>query len=230
MSLIDDQTYSIWGSDLFELFKISLEPPTFRLYWEPSMLFAVPILLAIMITSLHLFNRMYRSSIFSIPASLMAVHRAMFPFCVLNSYGLFAVMTTQRLEVSIEASSDGENWTPYEFKYKPGDVHRRPPFILGHMPRLDWRMWFLPFSRFPNIPTWFIQFLEQIRKGNPATLHLLEKSPFPPNYQVPYLRVTLYDYKFSSPEELKSTRSYWTRTPKGMFLPFVLANEIQEID
>ena len=46
------------------------------------------------------------------------------PFEIVNSYGLFAVMTTTRLEIVIEGSSDGETWQAYEFKYKPGEVKR----------------------------------------------------------------------------------------------------------
>ena len=44
------------------------------------------------------------------------------PFRMVNSYGLFAVMTTERREIIVEGSNDGVNWLPYEFKYKPGDV------------------------------------------------------------------------------------------------------------
>ena len=33
-------------------------------------------------------------------------------------------------------SEDGE-WRPYGFKYKPGDLMRRPEVIIPHQPRLD---------------------------------------------------------------------------------------------
>src|SRR5204862_250335 len=64
------------------------------------------------------------------------------PFRSVNFYGLFAVMTTKRPEIVIEGSDDGKTWLPYEFKWKPGDVNRRPAFTWFHMPRLDWQMWF----------------------------------------------------------------------------------------
>ena len=60
----------------------------------------------------------------------------------MNSYGLFRVMTTTRTEIIIEHSSDGENWTPYHFEYKPVALQMRPRFFFPHMPRLDWQMWF----------------------------------------------------------------------------------------
>jgi hypothetical protein len=63
-------------------------------------------------------------------------------FRSMNSYGLFRVMTTKRPEIIISHSSDGENWIPYEFEYKPVALQMRPRFFFPHMPRLDWQMWF----------------------------------------------------------------------------------------
>jgi hypothetical protein len=60
----------------------------------------------------------------------------------MNSYGLFRVMTTTRPEIIIEHSSDGDNWIPYYFEYKPVALQMRPRFFFPHMPRLDWQMWF----------------------------------------------------------------------------------------
>lgn len=64
------------------------------------------------------------------------------PLHLVNSYGLFAVMTTSRVEIVIEGSNDGEHWQAYEFKYKPGDLRRAPPWVEPFQPRLDWQMWF----------------------------------------------------------------------------------------
>ena len=50
------------------------------------------------------------------------VIRSVSPFQIINSYGLFAVMTTTRPEIVIEGSNDGLTWLAYEFKYKPGDL------------------------------------------------------------------------------------------------------------
>ena len=55
------------------------------------------------------------------PGAVEAPGRAPSPFEIVNSYGLFAVMTTTRPEIIVEGSDDGEDWTPYEFRYKPGD-------------------------------------------------------------------------------------------------------------
>ena len=50
------------------------------------------------------------------------------PFHLVNSYGLFAVMTTTRPEIVVQGSADGETWLDYGFPWKPGDPGRRPRF------------------------------------------------------------------------------------------------------
>jgi hypothetical protein len=44
-------------------------------------------------------------------------------------------MTTSRTEIVIEGSNNGETWQAYEFKYKPGDVRRRLPWVAPYQPR-----------------------------------------------------------------------------------------------
>lgn len=54
---------------------------------------------------------------------------------ILNSYGLFARMTTYRHECVIQGSRDGSDWREYSFRYKPGDVGMAPAWAFMHMPR-----------------------------------------------------------------------------------------------
>src|SRR5205085_4178585 len=91
---------------------------------------------------------------------------------------LFSVMTIERPEIIVEGSVDGKEWQAYEFKWKPGDVNRRPCFIAPHQPRLDWQMWFAALGFYPNNP-WFHHFLERLREGSPDVLSLLKTNPFP---------------------------------------------------
>jgi hypothetical protein len=67
-------------------------------------------------------------------------------FLLVNNYGPFAVMTTQRKEIIIQGSHDGQRWLDYEFKYKPGKLTREPDWNIPHQPRLDWQMWFSALS------------------------------------------------------------------------------------
>ena len=83
------------------------------------------------------------------------------PFRLTSPYGLFAVMTTTRDEIIVEGSDDGVHWREYQFRYKPGDVNRRPPWNIPHQPRLDWQMWFAALGGAGQNP-WFSRFLERL--------------------------------------------------------------------
>src|SRR6202012_628457 len=77
-----------------------------------------------------------------VPEPLDTLSRVASPFQIVNSYGLFAVMTTTRPEIVIEGSDDGAPWQPYESRYNPGKLHRAPRWVQPLQPRLDWQMWF----------------------------------------------------------------------------------------
>ena len=134
-----------------------------------------------------------------------------------NSYGLFRVMTKERPEIIIEGSADGREWQPYEFKWKPGDLKRRPGFIAPHQPRLDWQLWFAALA-YPRFDSWMTPFLRQLAANAPAVTALLEKNPFarePPHY----LRAVLYNYEFTTPAERASSGAWWKRTTSAYYLP-----------
>lgn len=154
-----------------------------------------------------------------IPRPLAEMVMRLSSFRTINSYGLFAVMTTERPEIIVEGSNDGKEWLPYEFKWKPGDLNRRPKFIAPHQPRLDWQMWFAALSDYRSNP-WFINFLSRLLMGESEVTSLLEKNPFP---QSPpkYIRAVLYDYHFTDAETRKKDGSWWTRTLKGLYCPVV---------
>jgi len=146
-----------------------------------------------------------------------AVVRAVSPFEIVNTYGLFAVMTTSRPEIVIEGSNDGENWLAYEFKYKPGELTRRPTWVEPHQPRLDWQMWFAALGDYQNDP-WTVHFVARLLQGAPEVLALLAHNPFP---QAPprYIRALVYEYRFSTPAERRADGDWWRRELKGNYLP-----------
>ena len=73
----------------------------------------------------------------TVPGPARVVMNWVAPFRIVNSYGLFAVMTTSRPEIIVEGSSDGQTWLAYEFKYKPGDATWPPGWVAPYQPRLD---------------------------------------------------------------------------------------------
>lgn len=92
------------------------------------------------------------------------LHSYTTPLRIINRYAKFGSMSTWRGELIIQGSDDKENWVSYEFKYKPGDINKKPPFIPGHLPGLDWRIWFLPSSVMRRgvhaLPDWYLSLIE----------------------------------------------------------------------
>jgi len=141
------------------------------------------------------------------------------PLLIVNTYGLFAVMTTTRPEIIIEGSDDGVNWREYAFKYKPGDVMRRPRWNLPHQPRLDWQMWFAALGSATDNP-WISIFLQRLLQGSPQVIALLGNNPFP-DKPPRFVRAVVYDYRYTSPEEKKATGAWWVRQPQGVYYPAI---------
>ncbi len=139
------------------------------------------------------------------------------PLEIVNSYGLFAIMTTSRPEIIVEGSMDGENWIPYSFRYKPGDLGRAPRWAAPHQPRLDWQMWFAAMGSYRENP-WFVNFAVKLLEGSPEVRGLLEADPF--EGRAPqYVRAMLYDYSFTDAQERRKTGNWWKREAKGTYLP-----------
>jgi hypothetical protein len=145
------------------------------------------------------------------------LHQLVSPLRSSNRYGLFSVMTTRRTEIVIEGSHDGQRWQAYEFRWKPGDVARRPAFMAPHMPRLDWQMWFAALSDFRSEP-WFLAFCQRLLQGSAPVLELLERNPFPRD-RPRYLRALAYDYRFSDPARRRATGDWWRRELLGLYCP-----------
>ncbi len=151
------------------------------------------------------------------PAPLAALREAVAPLWSFNSYGLFAVMTTQRHEIVVEGSADGHTWQAYEFRWKPGAVTQRPRLVAPHQPRLDWQMWFAALGTVQNNP-WFVQFLVRLLEGSPEVLALLAGNPFP-DAPPRYIRAALYDYHFTRFGD--GHPGWWKREPLGLYCPAI---------
>ena len=157
------------------------------------------------------------------PGFAISIARAAVPFRSVNTYGLFAVMTTSRPEIVMEGSSDGVSWKAYEFRWKPGDLQRRPRFVAPHQPRLDWQMWFAALGPVSEQP-WFFPFCARLLEGEASVTRLLLKNPFP-DAPPHYLRAVLYEYRFTSVAARRTTHAWWTREEKGLYAP-ILSREM----
>ncbi len=163
-----------------------------------------------------------RQHVFSrLPGGLQTLLTWTEPFQLVNPYGLFRHMTTRRPEIIIEGSNDGRTWKPYEFKYKPGRLDRRPPFVAPHQPRLDWQMWFAALGDYRQPRNrWFVSLARRLLDGSPDVLDLLETNPFP-DTPPRYLRAVLYDYHYTTWAERKKTGHWWKRSRLRTYFPVV---------
>lgn len=148
-----------------------------------------------------------------LPDTLISAYRAVRPFELVSGYGLFEDMTISRPEIIIEGSDDGTHWLEYQFKWKPGDVNRRPQFCTPHMPRLDWQMWFAALDVYGNgrADVWLYNLGQRLREGSPPALQLMGTNPFP-NHPPQYIRFVLYNYQFTTAAQRRKTGAWWTRT------------------
>jgi len=142
-----------------------------------------------------------------------AVLHAISPLRIVNTYGLFTVMTVMRPEIEIEGSNDGQQWLAYEFRYKPGPVDRPPPVVAPRQPRLDWQMWFAALGTYQE-NRWFSNFMIRLLEGEPRVLRLLQYNPFP-NAPPNFVRARVFLYHFTHFGE----RAWWRREEEGLYFP-----------
>ena len=160
-----------------------------------------------------------------LPGLLANFYEQLEAFRIVNGYGLFRVMTKDRCEIVIEGSTDGINWAPCEFKWKPGDVKRAPGWCAPHQPRLDWQMWFAALET-PEQNPWLIGLIVRLLEGSRDVTGLLAYNPFrdkPPQY----IRATFYRYRFTNSEERRQTGAWWKRQELREYLPTISRDQLR---
>jgi lipase maturation factor 1 len=189
---------------------IEPQPPSVRAWWRRAVAIALVAVIGVVsgLLCLQLFS-------LPLPPGAGAILQFADSWRLVNSYGLFAVMTTTRREIVVEGSNDGEHWLAYEFPYKPGNVNRPPPIVEPFQPRLDWQMWFAALGSY-QANRWFVNFILRLLQGEPGVLRLLSYNPFPGS-PPKYLRARLYLYHFTHWGE----RAWWTREEQGGYFPTV---------
>ena len=159
---------------------------------------------------------------------------------LLNSYGAFGTVGKERFEIVLEGTRDlvmtpATRWQEYGFKAKPGDVYRRPPQVAPYHLRLDWMIWFLPFSvrvtprgvHVPGHELWFLRLVRKLLQGDAPMLRLMGHNPFeaePPAH----IRALYYRYRYADTATRDATGAWWTRELLGIYLPPVSAAMLDE--
>ncbi len=163
---------------------------------------------------LFLTSLLFAAGYDALPPWGQAWARAAWPFRTANSYGLFAVMTTERPVVVFEMSEDGARWEPIWPRYQTGPVDRMPPQVAPHMPRLDWQLWFAALGDCRSAP-WVLKVQVMLAQGHPGVWRLFateRPATFPR-----HVRTTRWMYRFAEP----GSDDWWVREYAGPFCPTV---------
>ena len=153
------------------------------------------------------------------------------PFHLVNTYGAFGNVGRTRYEIVMEGTdermiSPHTRWQEYGFKAKPGDPKRMPPQVAPYHLRLDWLIWFLPFSvavtgegiRVWGYQRWFLRFVQGLLSGDTGILRLMGANPFP-GQPPAFIRALFYEYRYASWQERRETGLWWRRRLLGEYLP-----------
>jgi hypothetical protein len=163
------------------------------------------------------------------------------PFHLVNTYGAFGNVGRERYEIVMEGTSERvitphTQWKEYGFKGKPGDIKRMPPQVAPYHLRLDWLIWFLPFSvavtgggiRVHGHSLWFLRFVEKLLSGDRAILRLMGSNPFP-DQPPEFVRALFYRYRYTDRKEKRATGAWWTRQLLGVYLHPVSRESLKDV-
>src|SRR5277367_836548 len=143
--------------------------------------------------------------------------RALEPFRIANSYGLFAVMTHERYEIEFQGTLDGKTWVAYPFRYKPQAINEAPGIYAPYQPRFEWNLWFASLG--PWQQSRFVVWTEErLLKNEPDVLVLFASNPFasaPPRE----VRTIKYQYWFTDMRTKRETGNWWRREEVGQYAP-----------
>ncbi len=143
--------------------------------------------------------------------------RALEPFRIANSYGLFAVMTHERYEIEFQGSLDGKTWIAYPFRYKPQAIDKAPGIYAPYQPRFEWNLWFASLGSWQQ-SRFVVWTEERLLKNEPDVLALFASNPFasaPPRE----VRTVIYQYWFTDMRTKRETGNWWRREELRQYAP-----------
>jgi len=150
-----------------------------------------------------------------LPTPLGAPARALAPFRIANTYGLFASMTTARYEIEFQGTRDGRTWLVYPFRYKPQDPRERPGIYAPYQPRFDWNLWFASLDPWRMSP-WVVLAQARLMDRSPDVLALFRADPFR-GAAPTAVRTVLWQYWFTDVATKRATGRWWDRKLLGIF-------------
>jgi hypothetical protein len=143
------------------------------------------------------------------------------PFKLVNTYGAFGSITTDRFQLVIEGTNvtdpEEDDWRAYTFKGQPVRLDERPPQWAPYHLRLDWQLWFAAMSPSPRRHGWFLTLMEKLLAGDEQLEKLLESDPFP-DEPPRFVRALRYKYEFTAPADRAETGRWWGRELQDVYV------------
>ncbi|MGI4831812.1 MAG: lipase maturation factor family protein [Janthinobacterium lividum] len=149
---------------------------------------------------------------------------------LVNAYGTFGSVTRERHEIMLEGTSDrvleaATIWHQYGFKSKPGDLYRMPPKVAPYHLRLDWMIWFVPFTvavtsqgiHVRSYEIWFLRLVKKLLRNDADLLKLMWINPFA-DQPSRIIRARFYRYCYTDRATRKATGAWWCRELLGEYL------------
>ena len=163
------------------------------------------------------------------------------PFHLVGAYGAFGNVGKERYEIVIEGTRDRvitpqTEWQEYGFKGKPGDPMRMPPQVAPYHLRLDWLIWFLPFTvavtsngiYVRGYEIWFMRFMKRLLTNDREILKLMRTNPF--SAEAPaFIRAQFYRYQFTDSQQRRQTAAWWTRNLLGVYMQPVSLEMLKQV-
>jgi lipase maturation factor len=143
--------------------------------------------------------------------------KALEPFRVADSYGLFAVMTRGLYQIEFQGSDDGTTWVAYPFRNKPQALNEAPRIYAPYQPRFDWDLWFASLGVWTENPI-VANTEDALLRNDRDVLELFAGNPFA-RAAPRQVRVVLWQYWFTSMSERRSTGHWWRREFLGLYAP-----------
>jgi lipase maturation factor 1 len=143
--------------------------------------------------------------------------RALEPFRVTDTYGLFARMTHERYEIEFQGTLDGKTWIAYPFRYKPQAIDKAPGIYAPYQPRFEWNLWFASLG--PWQQSRFVVWTEErLLKNEPDVLALFASNPFA-SASPREVRAIKYQYWFTDLRTKRETGNWWRREELEQYAP-----------
>ena len=121
-------------------------------------------------------------------------------------------MTTERPEIVIELSEDGAHWVEQPWAWKPHRLDGSLPFVPGHMPRLDWMLWFAALGE-PEDSPWVLAVERALLEERAPVQALLGPSPLTGRPRA--VRAVRYHYHYAP----AGASDVWVREGREPFGP-----------